>query len=59
MLNEFLLTEPMRQWKSASTGARILSQAVKQLSTIPSRRRAIASICADGRQGTVALLQAA
>jgi acetyl-CoA C-acetyltransferase len=41
-----------------ATGARILSQAVKQLSTMPSGERAIVSICADGGQGTVALLQA-
>ena len=42
-----------------ATGARILSQAVKQLSTMPSGQRAIVSICADGGQGTVSLLQAA
>jgi len=42
-----------------ATGARILSQAVKQLSTMPSGQRAIVSICADGGQGTVAPLQAA
>jgi acetyl-CoA C-acetyltransferase len=42
-----------------ATGARILSQAVKQLSTMHSGQRAIVSICADGGQGTVALLQAA
>jgi len=42
-----------------ATGTRILSQAVKQLSTMPSGQRAIVSICADGGQGTVALLQAA
>jgi len=42
-----------------ATGARILSQAVKQLSTMPAGQRAIVSICADGGQGTVALLQAA
>jgi acetyl-CoA C-acetyltransferase len=42
-----------------ATGARILSQAVKQLSTMPSGQRAAVSICADGGQGTVALLQAA
>jgi len=41
-----------------ATGARILSQAVKQLSTMPAGQRAIVSICADGGQGTVALLQA-
>jgi len=42
-----------------ATGARILSQAVKELSAMPSGARAIVSICADGGQGTVALLQAA
>src|SRR5216684_635861 len=41
-----------------ATGARILSQAVKQLSTMPAGQRAIVSISADGGQGTVALLQA-
>jgi len=42
-----------------ATGARILSQAVKELATRPSGSRAIVSICADGGQGTVALLEAA
>jgi acetyl-CoA C-acetyltransferase len=42
-----------------ATGARILSQAIKELSAMPSGARAIVSICADGGQGTVALLQAA
>src|SRR5258708_40125920 len=41
-----------------ATGARILSQEVKHLSTMPAGQRAIVSICADGGQGTVALLQA-
>lgn len=41
-----------------ATGARILSQAVKALSKRPAGERAIVSICADGGQGTVALLQA-
>lgn len=41
-----------------ATGARILSQAVKELAAMPSGQRAIVSICADGGQGTVALLQA-
>jgi acetyl-CoA C-acetyltransferase len=40
-----------------ATGARILSQAVKQLASMPSGQRAIVSICADGGEGTVALLQ--
>ena len=41
-----------------ATGARILSQAVKELSAMPSGQRAIVSICTDGGQGAVALLQA-
>lgn len=41
----------------AATGARILSQAAKELATLQSGARAIVSICADGGQGTVALLQ--
>lgn len=40
-----------------ATGARILSQAVKELSTMPGGSRAIVSICADGGEGTVALLE--
>jgi acetyl-CoA C-acetyltransferase len=40
-----------------ATGARILSQAIKELSTRPAGSRAIVSICADGGLGTVALLQ--
>jgi len=41
-----------------ATGARILSQAVKELAAHPSGTRAIVSICADGGQGSVVLLQA-
>ena len=41
----------------AATGARILSQAVKELAAIAPGSRAIVSICADGGLGTVALLQ--
>jgi len=41
-----------------ATGARILSQTVKELSTRASGERAIVSICADGGQGSVALLEA-
>lgn len=41
-----------------ATGARILSQAVAELSTMPRGTRAIVSICADGGQGSVALLEA-
>jgi len=41
-----------------ATGARILSQAVKELAAMPSGTLAIVSICADGGQGTVALLEA-
>jgi acetyl-CoA C-acetyltransferase len=40
-----------------ATGARILSQAVKELATLPKGSRAIVSICADGGLGTVALLE--
>jgi acetyl-CoA C-acetyltransferase len=40
----------------AATGARILSQAVKDLAAKPKGARAIVSICADGGLGTVALL---
>jgi acetyl-CoA C-acetyltransferase len=42
-----------------ATGARILSQAVKELSTRAAGQRAIVSICADGGQGSVVLLEAA
>jgi acetyl-CoA C-acetyltransferase len=41
----------------AATGARILSQAVKELATLPPGSRAIVSICSDGGLGTVALLE--
>jgi acetyl-CoA C-acetyltransferase len=40
-----------------ATGARILSQAVKELAALPQGSRAIVSICADGGLGTVALLE--
>ncbi len=40
-----------------ATGARILSQAVKEIASMPSGRRCIVSICTDGGQGSVALLQ--
>jgi acetyl-CoA C-acetyltransferase len=40
-----------------ATGARILSQAIKELSVMPKGARAIVSICADGGVGTVALLE--
>ena len=42
-----------------ATGARILSQAVKELSRRATGERAVVSICTDGGQGTVALLEAA
>ncbi len=42
-----------------ATGARILSQAVKELAAMGAGKRAIVSICADGGVGTVALLEAA
>ncbi len=41
----------------AATGARILSQAAKELSALPSGTYGVVSLCADGGQGTVALLQ--
>jgi acetyl-CoA C-acetyltransferase len=40
-----------------ATGARILSQAIKELAAMGAGKRAIVSICADGGQGTVALLE--
>jgi acetyl-CoA C-acetyltransferase len=40
-----------------ATGARIMSQAAKELAAMPSGSRAIVSICADGGEGSVALLQ--
>ncbi len=40
-----------------ATGARILSQATKELAAMPKGSRAIVSICADGGLGTVALLE--
>jgi acetyl-CoA C-acetyltransferase len=40
-----------------ATGARILSQAIKELAAMPRGSRAIVSICADGGVGTVALLE--
>jgi acetyl-CoA C-acetyltransferase len=41
-----------------ATGARILSQTVKELSSRPAGQRALVSICADGGQGSVVLLEA-
>jgi acetyl-CoA C-acetyltransferase/acetyl-CoA acyltransferase len=40
-----------------ATGARDLSQAVKELAGMPKGARAIVSVCADGGHGTVALLE--
>src|SRR5438445_420712 len=40
-----------------ATGARILSQAVKELAALPRGSRAVVSVCADGGLGTVALLE--
>ena len=40
-----------------ATGARILSQAAKELSALPANSYAVVSICADGGQGTVMLLR--
>ncbi|MCJ8159562.1 acetyl-CoA C-acyltransferase [Sphingomonas sp. LaA6.9] len=41
----------------AATGARDLSQAVKELWAMPSGSFAVVSVCADGGHGTVALLR--
>lgn len=41
----------------AATGARILSQAAKELAAMPSGSRGIVSLCADGGTGTVGLLE--
>ena len=41
----------------AATGARDLSQCVKELFAMRSGSRAVVSVCADGGQGVVALLQ--
>jgi acetyl-CoA C-acetyltransferase len=40
-----------------ATGTRILSQATKELTAMPRGARALVSVCADGGQGTVALLE--
>ncbi len=42
-----------------ATGARILSQAVKELAALGPGKCAVVSICADGGLGTVALLESA
>jgi acetyl-CoA C-acetyltransferase len=42
-----------------ATGARIIGQAVKELAAMGRGQRAIVSICADGGQGSVMLLEAA
>jgi acetyl-CoA C-acetyltransferase len=42
-----------------ATGARILSQAVKELAALGPGKRAVVSICADGGLGSVALLESA
>ncbi len=41
-----------------ATGARILSQAAKELAAMGAGKRAVVSVCADGGLGAVALLQA-
>ena len=41
----------------AATGARILSQALRELAAMPRGTRAVVSVCADGGLGTVALLE--
>ena len=42
-----------------ATGARILSQTVKELSKRAPGQRAVVSICADGGQGSIVLMEAA
>ncbi len=42
-----------------ATGARIISQAVKELAAMAKGSRAVVSICADGGQGSVLLLEGA
>ncbi|HZZ35237.1 MAG TPA: hypothetical protein VFE03_05895, partial [Caulobacteraceae bacterium] len=42
-----------------ATGARILSQAVKELAAMPGGSLAVVSICTDGGEGGVALLESA
>ena len=41
----------------AATGARDLSQCVKELFALPTGSRAVVSVCADGGQGVVVLLE--
>jgi acetyl-CoA acetyltransferase len=41
----------------AATGARILSQAAKELAVMAPGSRGVVSVCADGGHGTVALLE--
>jgi acetyl-CoA C-acetyltransferase/acetyl-CoA acyltransferase len=41
----------------AATGARDLSQCIKELSILPKGSRGVVSVCADGGQGVVALLE--
>lgn len=40
-----------------ATGARILSQTIKELAAMPKGSRALVSICADGGVGSIALLE--
>ena len=42
---------------SFATGARDLSQCMKELFAMPAVSRAVVSVCADGGQGVVALLE--
>lgn len=41
----------------AATGARVLSQAAKELAALPRGSRGVVSLCADGGSGTVGLLE--
>ena len=40
-----------------ATGARIINQAIKELTLKGSKKRAVVSVCADGGLGTVMLLE--
>ena len=50
------MSRPMDVWLAA--GVRIISRAAKELAAMPKGSRAIVSICADGGQGSVLLLEA-
>ena len=53
------VSEGHHDFKFGATGARILSQTIKEMVELPRGSRAIVRICADGGQGSVALLERA